>query len=374
MRRLGFVVFSTEIGGMERYLLRLLRLLPQDIKVTVFVRSGQRGALHDDYTRTGARLIYGGFGYANPIRMFRLYQQILKAKLDGITDLTGVFSGSTLALARLAGVKRRVAFHRRSTFAFKQSLLRRVFAQVSIWLIEKSATAILANSCAALQRFHAAALTSDDPRLQVIPNILPPDDLVPIRSRAAVRENLGIDHLAPVLLHIGRFDPAKDHRTLIRAASEVLHKCSRAHAIIAGPSTDVLPAEILGPFSGIESKRIHLLGARSDVADLLSASDVFVFTSVTEGQPNALLEAMASGLPIVASDIPAIREIVPERGWQLLVRAGDASGFAAAAIACLTEPSLRHAHCYRAETLRLTNPDRIMAQLLTIMLPKTHHA
>lgn len=368
MKRLGFVVVTTGIGGMEHYLLRLLKLLPRDIQTVVFVRSGQPGALHDAYVATGAKLIYGSFGYANPIRILGLYRCLRMARLDGITDLSGIFSGMTLTIARFAGIERRLVFHRRSTVAFQKTKMRRLFAQMSLWLIEKSATAILANSQTALRQFHGRAFERGDCRLAVIPNVLSPQQVAPSSPRKRVRANLNIDELAPVLLHVGRVDPAKDHPTLLRAIGDVLESLPHAHAILVGPNTEQLPKIFPDLFTRIDSARIHLLGARDDVADLAGAADAFVFTSTTEGQPNALLEAMASGLPVIASDIPPIREVIPQRGWELLVRPGDSAGFATAASACLADLRMRDARRYREETLLLTDPQRIVGRLLSLML------
>jgi glycosyltransferase involved in cell wall biosynthesis len=76
--------------------------------------------------------------------------------------------------------------------------------------------------------------------------------------------------------------------------------------------------------------RVQLLGHRPDVAEVLAAADLFVFPSLFEGMPGAVIEAMASGLPIVASDIEPVREVVDIGANAVLVAPRDASALAAA--------------------------------------------
>ncbi|HEV2837062.1 MAG TPA: glycosyltransferase family 4 protein, partial [Pyrinomonadaceae bacterium] len=81
-----------------------------------------------------------------------------------------------------------------------------------------------------------------------------------------------------------------------------------------------------------------------DVSGLLNASDVSVFSSRSEGCPNAVLESMAAGLPVAGTDIQGIREVVGPRGVQFLAPAGDADSLAAVLISLASDPEL----CARA--------------------------
>jgi len=81
---------------------------------------------------------------------------------------------------------------------------------------------------------------------------------------------------------------------------------------------------------------VMLLGDRSDVADLLCGADVFVLPSYREGMPGAVIEAIAMEVPVVASDIPQVREVTADRA-ALLVTPGDVEGFAAAITRCVDD-------------------------------------
>jgi glycosyltransferase involved in cell wall biosynthesis len=89
--------------------------------------------------------------------------------------------------------------------------------------------------------------------------------------------------------------------------------------------------------------RVRLLGHRDDVADVLAAADLFVFPSLWEGLGGSLIEAMALGLPIVASDVPAIAETVAAGENAVLVPAADGAALADAVLGLLGDDERRAA-------------------------------
>jgi len=88
------------------------------------------------------------------------------------------------------------------------------------------------------------------------------------------------------------------------------------------------------------ASHVHVLGTRDDVPKLLKAADVFVFPSRTEGLPNALLEAMAAGCAIVATDVPGCHDLVTHNETGLLVPYGDTSALADAVLRILGDTAL----------------------------------
>jgi glycosyltransferase involved in cell wall biosynthesis len=155
---------------------------------------------------------------------------------------------------------------------------------------------------------------------------------------------LGIEVGATVLLHVGRVTPEKGLLYAIRALPHVLAHTPAALLVSVGETSDsrwlaTLRAE--ADQLGV-GKRVVFLGPRREIADLLRACDVFVFPSLYEGLGIALIEAMAAGCACVASDIPAVREVVTHDRDGVLVPPRDAEGLAAAITALLREPNLRH--------------------------------
>jgi len=138
-------------------------------------------------------------------------------------------------------------------------------------------------------------------------------------QRAHARHMLGLSESDEVILNVGRQEYQKGQQYLLRAIESVLRARPRAVLLIAGrkghqsPLLDTL-AERLS-----DGGRVRLLGHRDDVPNLLAAADLFVFPSLYEGLGGSLIEAMASGLPIVATRLPAIEEVVEEGRNALLV-------------------------------------------------------
>lgn len=148
----------------------------------------------------------------------------------------------------------------------------------------------------------------------------------------------GLSHIpldAPIILWVGRLDPIKGLPGLIDAF-QTLARQTTAHLLLAGdgPMRPVLERQIRDTNL---TTRVHLLGPRRDVPDLLRAADLFVFPSRTEGLPNALLEAMAAGLPIVATDVPGCRDLIVHTVSGLLVPYDDPDALAAAMLTLLTD-------------------------------------
>lgn len=153
--------------------------------------------------------------------------------------------------------------------------------------------------------------------------------LLPSRSRSEVRAELGLADDEPVLVCVGRLTPQKDHPTLLAALA---HLPERVTLLVVGgdPFGDgAARLSALADQLGV-GDRTRWLGIRHDIPDLLVASDLFVLPSLWEGLGLVFLEAMAVKLPIVASNISAIPEVVEDgvSGW--LVPPGDPEALAGA--------------------------------------------
>lgn len=153
--------------------------------------------------------------------------------------------------------------------------------------------------------------------------------------RARVRERLGIPEGAPLVLALARQEHQKGLDLLLDAVSPLLAGAPDALVVIGGRSGNQ-SALLEAKRDRLPPASVRFLGARRDVADLLVAADVFVLPSRWEGLGSVLLEAMALGTPIVASDLPPVREVVGDHA--LLVRVGRSEELASAVIATLDDP------------------------------------
>ncbi|MCC6457175.1 MAG: glycosyltransferase family 4 protein [Caldilineaceae bacterium] len=136
----------------------------------------------------------------------------------------------------------------------------------------------------------------------------------------AARHRLGLDDGCLVLLNVGRQEFQKGQRYLVEAIAQLAPTRPRLVLLIAGRQGNA-SAELQGLCRQKKViDQVRFLGHRDDIPELLAAADLFVFPSLYEGLGTALIEAMALGLPIVASKIPAIAEVVEEGKNALLVQ------------------------------------------------------
>jgi glycosyltransferase involved in cell wall biosynthesis len=173
-------------------------------------------------------------------------------------------------------------------------------------------------------------------KIRVIPNGCDVDLFAPApERRRGVREALGIDADAKVVGRVGRFDPQKDHRTFFRAASVVASRCPGVRFVLCGTgiTADNHQLREWSDAAGV-SDRTLMLGSRTDIAAITGALDVAVSSSsYGEGFPNVLVEAMACGVPCVATDAGDSATIVGDTGW--VVAGRDHTELAAAILRVL---------------------------------------
>ncbi|HSK26598.1 MAG TPA: glycosyltransferase family 4 protein [Jiangellales bacterium] len=160
---------------------------------------------------------------------------------------------------------------------------------------------------------------------------LPP----PRRSRAEVRAELGAGD-RPLVLAVGRLAPQKDYGTLLDAARRWRTREPAPLVLVAGEGP--LQADLQRRI-GTERLPVRLLGRRSDVTDLLAAADVYVLTSHWEARALVLQEAARAGLPVVATAVGGVPELMGDTA--VLVRPGDPAAVAGAVDRLLADEPLR---------------------------------
>jgi glycosyltransferase involved in cell wall biosynthesis len=141
----------------------------------------------------------------------------------------------------------------------------------------------------------------------------------------------------PVVISVTRLQAPKDTTTLVRALGLVERPC-RCLVVGDGPERASVEAAIAAQDGRAP---VELLGDRSDVGELLADADVFVLSSRSEGMPLSILEAMAAGLPVVASSVGGIPELVRDGETGRLVPPGNEGSLATALEETLDDPELR---------------------------------
>jgi glycosyltransferase involved in cell wall biosynthesis len=152
--------------------------------------------------------------------------------------------------------------------------------------------------------------------------------------RERLRGELGVPPEAGLVLAVGRLNAEKGQSLLLQAAPAVLSRCPGTVFALAGDGPLRGALEQQAAQLGIAGQ-VRFLGVRQDVPALLAAADLFVLPSRSEGMPNALLEAMAAGLPVVSFEVGGVGEVLVHGVTGLLVPPEDADGLARAMLALL---------------------------------------
>src|SRR5690242_16195118 len=194
-------------------------------------------------------------------------------------------------------------------------------------------SAIGCNSEATLQNLKEWVPQVAD-RLSIIYNGVPLDRFRAAHAACRAEVLQTDDPQRALVTFVARFDPAKDHATLLRA----LVRLPGVELALVGDGDSRRDMEVLAAKLGIGG-RVHFLGRRHNIPELLKMSDVYVHSSNWEGFGIAAVEAMSAGLPVIATDVPGLGEIV--RGTGLLFAPGDHEALAAHITAVLESTALR---------------------------------
>lgn len=159
-------------------------------------------------------------------------------------------------------------------------------------------------------------------------------------QRHEVRRELNIHDDDPLLIQVARLDVLKDHGTALRAVAHLAARRPNVRLVLVGegPEQASIKAEI--ERLGIQSN-VLLLGLRDDIARLLTAADVFLLSSVSEGFPVTLIEAMLARVAVVSTDVGGVAEVVADGTTGLLTPSGDDQALAEAVERLLDDESMR---------------------------------
>ncbi len=157
------------------------------------------------------------------------------------------------------------------------------------------------------------------------------------RSRSAVRQELGLDESAFVILMVGVIRAVKRHEVALRAFARFLPSSPKAMLLLAGDGPMRGDMQRLAAELGIENN-IRFLGHREDVPDLFGAADCALLTSRSEGVPQAVTQGLGCGLPTIATRVGGVPELIEDGKTGILVEAGDVAAIAEALAKFVGDP------------------------------------
>jgi glycosyltransferase involved in cell wall biosynthesis len=342
--RLGVVTLVDRLvhGGAERLAAEIAtRLDPQRFASTLCVtRWSDAGhvASGDLPTRLRARAEAAGVRFiglsrrgAWDVAAWAPLVRLLRG--GGVQVLHGHMFGSNVwavTLGRLTGVPVIVAHEH--TWAFSGAPLRGIADR----LIGAGSDVVIACSGEDRRRMIERQRMAPDV-VRLVPNGIEGRPATPGRD---VRAELGIAPDAPVVGSVGTLRAQKRFDVLLRAAAELAPRRAGLRVVIVGEGPERARLEALAAQLGLADS-VLLLGARDDVADVLQALDVAVLSSDFEGSPLSVMEYMEAGLPVVATAVGGLAEMIDDGVHGLLVPRRDPTALAAAVGALLDDPARR---------------------------------
>ncbi len=359
-------VLEANVGGARKHVLDILRCLDHERFAPHVACSLERGFDAESAARRFQEL--GAAVTVIPMRRRPAPSSDLRALCSLVRlmraerfDIVHTHASKAGFLGRLAArrVGVRAVVHTPHTFPFE----RRDTPLAPLYrLLEKRAAAwadrlvLVAPS----QRETAGQLGVGADRLVVIENgVEPPaEPLEALRRR--YREELALPDDTPAFAFIGRLTPQKDVQTFLRLAAELLRLVPGAVGFVAGGADNRRYLRSLRPRPSLEAWRtlvsggpaarplpwsddlpLRVLGHRPDAPSLVAAFDLVVLTSLYEGLPYSLLEAMACGVPAVAAAVTGAKDAIVDGETGFLVAPGDLKGLVGAAKAILTDEAMR---------------------------------
>lgn len=298
MKRMVHIVGNLAPGGMGSFLMNLYRNIDREKVQFDFIVMGEKQQnYHREAKELGAS-IYKVTGLSkNPIRYFMEIRDIIrKNKYDIVFRHTDVATVAIdLVAAKMGGAKRRIP-HSHSTDS-KHLTAHRLLQP----LLLAASTEYFACSEPAAEWMYGRKVARKN-QYYLVKNGIDLEKYAFDRTkREDKRKELGINEMDLVIGHVGNFVYAKNHLFLLEIFAEVLKKMPTAKLLLAGDGE--LRNEIEQKIEDLNLKeQVYLLGIRNDIPELLQAMDVYLFPSVYEGLPVALVEAQAAGLPCVISD------------------------------------------------------------------------
>jgi glycosyltransferase involved in cell wall biosynthesis len=332
--RVVYLSHAFMVGGAEEMVYNLVRHLPPRFEPHVCCIH-EPGPIGEEIRSTGVPFSVLGLnpGLRRPWDVLRIKQYLGAVRPTIVhtflltASLYGRLSALLAGVPIVIGTEVNIYERKRRHHAIAERLLM------------KGTDAVVA-SAGSVREFYIDQVHADPARVEVIYNAVDWSQLDGARNRAAMRAELGVPAEVPLAGIIARLTEQKAHRVLFDAMART-PALAPLHLMVVGDGElrDELRARAVA--LGIEP-RVHFLGARRDLGSLLAAVDIFVMPSLWEGLPLSMVLAMGAGLPVVATRVAGIPEVVQDDVTGLLVPPGDATPLGAALGRLVADVALRN--------------------------------
>jgi glycosyltransferase involved in cell wall biosynthesis len=331
--RVLYLAHAFNVGGAEEMVLNLVRHLPDRFEPMVCCIH-DAGSIGEEIRNTGVPFAVLGLtpGARRPWDVIRLKSHLRDARPQIVHTflLTASLYGRLAAiLARVPiviGTEVNIYERKRPHHAMAERLLM-------------AGTDRVVASAESVRNFYIKQVQADPAKVDVIYNAVDWSQLEVTVPRQEMRKSLDVPSDAVVIGIIARLTEQKAHRVLFEAMTGNL-AMSDVHLVIVGDGELRADLQRRAEAAGL-SGRAHFLGARRDLGNLLSAIDIFAMPSLWEGLPLSMVLAMGAGLPVVATRIAGIPEVVQDGVTGLLVTPGDSAGLGTALARLVADRAMR---------------------------------
>jgi glycosyltransferase involved in cell wall biosynthesis len=326
-----FVIDELDIGGTEQQILETVRRIDRD-RFEPYVCCFRHGAKAREIEALGVPVLHEPKRLkADPGLVLRLSAMMKRERFDIVQ--TYLWTANTWAriAARMAGVRWVLASER------NVDIWEETYKRVIGRYLARSTDRIIANSEAVRQYLLGRGGLAADKVVTIYNGV----NFDRFRSRcdASVRRReLGIADDVVLAGCLARVEPAKDHGTLLQAMALISSRVPQLHLVLIGGGSEEDRMKRMAHELGI-GPRVHFVGFRTDAAEWLQSVDLSVLSSVKEGLSNTVLESMAAGKPVVATDVGGNAEVIVdgETGFLVPSRSPTELGNAIARVASSAE-------------------------------------
>ncbi len=335
------VIDGLRVGGAEQLLVTFTEATQhRNIDLTIVTFRVKSDHMRDTLEQLGAKLVFlPDRTLLDPLRLWQLYRLFKREKPDIIHAHLATATVVSSLVGKWLSIPVVSTIHNTQWSAKRQIRLRLHRLALRRWV-----THIIAVGHSVVENFRSLVGTKE---IKVIWNAVPPMPIFSDEQKASLRQSLVGDNQGPILICIGRLSEAKGHKDLLLAFRQINEQFPETRLLIVGDGNLRSDVEALVQQSGLQHA-IMMLGIRQDVPALLAISDLLVSASHWEGLPVSILEAMASGVPIVATDVGDIPYVVVE-GTGLVVPAHQPTVLADAVCQLLQDPERMKAYGEQAK-------------------------
>ena len=334
--RVGFVLHVMQVAGAEVLTREMCRRFAGRVVPSIFCLDAV-GQIGEEMRRDGVDVVCFG---RRPGRDWGVARRMAAAIRERDLDVVHAHQYSPFFYAALAKYlcprpPRLIHTEHGRPFPDHVGPLRRTVNRLALHRFADAITACCHFSARGLSRLDGFS----GGRIEVIENGIEVDRYGPAADRPGLRKRLGLDPDRRYVIHVARHHPVKDQATLIRGFAAAAPDLPGVDLLMVGDGQLRGELERLAVALRVPA-RVKFLGIRKDIPDLMRAADVFALTSLSEAASLTLMEAMASGLPAVLTDVGGNSEIVRHEKEGLLFPRGDAAGCAAAFRRLFRDPGL----------------------------------